>query len=130
MIQLLIYDAMGSWRDMLTEADRYLAVTAADVQRVANQYLVDDGRNVAVYRTKKGAEAPDPAMASFSDQQRAIAQQIKSQLGPETDPAKLQAALAEFNANKDTAPEPVRPVLTWAIGFVQARIDALKGGSK
>jgi zinc protease len=34
-------EVYGDWREFLTGANRYLAVTAADVQRVARKYLVD-----------------------------------------------------------------------------------------
>jgi predicted Zn-dependent peptidase len=44
----------GDWRDFLDLPGRLQAVTKADVQRVAGQYLVKDHRNVLI-TTRKGA---------------------------------------------------------------------------
>ena len=37
----------GDWRKLFTELDEYEKVTAADVQRVAQKYLVESSRTVA-----------------------------------------------------------------------------------
>ncbi|HEY4491251.1 MAG TPA: insulinase family protein, partial [Acidobacteriota bacterium] len=50
--QLAFYEAMtGDWRDLFRELDRINAVTAQDIQRVAQQYLTPKHRTVAVTRT-------------------------------------------------------------------------------
>ena len=42
--QLGLYETVyGDYAEMFREVDRWEAVTAADVQRVARTYLVDDG---------------------------------------------------------------------------------------
>jgi predicted Zn-dependent peptidase len=41
------YVNYGDWRTLFTELDDYNKVTAADVQRVANTYLVKEHRTVA-----------------------------------------------------------------------------------
>jgi len=46
--QLASYQAnYGDWRRMFTELDDYNKVTAEDVMRVANQYLIENNRTVA-----------------------------------------------------------------------------------
>lgn len=45
-------EGAGSYRDLLEEPAQLQAVTAADVQRVARQYLVKEGMNTLVYRRK------------------------------------------------------------------------------
>ena len=91
MVQLLIYDALSDWRTMTTEADRYLAVTAEDVQRVAKKYLAMDNRTVAVYRTKKTDGPADPLWDALNPQQQQIAGQLKTQILAATDVAEHRA---------------------------------------
>ena len=133
MLQLLVYDALSDWRTMTTETDKYLAVTPEDVQRVAKKYLDMDTRTVAVYRSKGGAAA-DPAFDALNPTQQQIANQIKGQVSAETDPAKLEEGLAQMAQQKAQIPaeqkEMIEPVLTWAEGFIKARIATLKGGAK
>jgi len=128
MVQLLIYDSLSDWRTMTTEADRYLAVTAEDVQRVAKKYLDMDTRTVAVYRTKKSDEPPDPLWEALNPQQQQMASQIKSQLMPVTDPAQLAEALAGLTAQKASVPPEMTPVFDWAENLVKTRIATLKAG--
>jgi zinc protease len=49
----------GDWREFLTGATRYLAVTAADVQRVARKYLVDT--NLTLVTLQPAPHAPPSA---------------------------------------------------------------------
>jgi predicted Zn-dependent peptidase len=130
MIQLLIYDAEGTWRDMLTESDRYLKVTADDVQRVAKKYLDMGTRTTAVYRTKAGAGQTDPLFDKLTPDQQAMARQMKTQLGAVTDVDKLQQILAGVSSQKDAAPPDQKPVAEWLEKFLQDRIASLKGGAK
>ncbi len=59
LLQLLVYDGYGDWREMNEGPGRDAAVTAADVQRVARSYLTKE--NSAVYRVaRKAGSAPAP----------------------------------------------------------------------
>jgi len=51
--QLLVYDGLGDWRYINTASVETDAVTAADVQRVARQYLSPERRTVGVFRRKE-----------------------------------------------------------------------------
>ncbi len=51
------YGFYGDWRKLFTEIDDIDKVTAADVQRVAKVYLVDDSRTVAYIEPPKSASA-------------------------------------------------------------------------
>jgi len=57
MMQLLSYEALGTWSNINTFSDRIQAVTAEDIRRVVNKYFVEDNRNVAIYYTKDDKEA-------------------------------------------------------------------------
>jgi predicted Zn-dependent peptidase len=59
MYQLLLNDGEGDWREINESNPRIQAVTAADVKRVANQYLTKENRTVAIY-TRKGAVTQEP----------------------------------------------------------------------
>jgi predicted Zn-dependent peptidase len=57
LINLLSNDGNGDWREFDNAAKKIQAVTAADVKRVANQYLTKENRAVATYTRKPGSKA-------------------------------------------------------------------------
>ena len=56
LMQLLVNDGDGDWREINEAGPKIQAVTAADVQRVAKQYFTKENRAVAIY-TRKPATA-------------------------------------------------------------------------
>jgi zinc protease len=60
MLQLLVYDALGDWRQIETGPARALAVTAADVQRVTRRYVLNGERTVGLFRPRGEATAAAP----------------------------------------------------------------------
>jgi zinc protease len=61
MIQLLMYEALGSWENINRFSDRIQAVTPEDVRAAAKKYFKPENRNVAIYYTKQSAgEGADP----------------------------------------------------------------------
>ena len=57
MTELLINDGAGDWHELNNYTRKVLAVTPADIKRVANEYLTKENRAVATY-TRKAASAP------------------------------------------------------------------------
>jgi predicted Zn-dependent peptidase len=55
LMQLIQNDGEGDWRETNEQGRKIQAVTAADVQRVANTYLTKENRSVAVYTRKPGS---------------------------------------------------------------------------
>jgi len=55
------YVAYGDWRTLFTELDDYNKVTADDVQRVANTYLVKEHRTVAYTYVPEAGPAQEGA---------------------------------------------------------------------
>lgn len=51
----------GDYAELFQEVDRWEAVTAEDVRRVAERYLVDDARTTVELVPERGAAAPRPA---------------------------------------------------------------------
>ena len=60
--------AIGDWRMLFVSRDRVRAVTLADVQRVASEYLIQSNRTEGQYiPTDKPARAPAPAMPNLAE---------------------------------------------------------------
>lgn len=62
LVQLLIYDGLGDWREMNEAGGKIQAVTAEDVKRVARTYLTAENRAVATY-TRKAAKKSETGEA-------------------------------------------------------------------
>ena len=60
--------SQGDWRMFFLMRDRVRATTLADVQRVAEAYLIPDNRTLAIYLpTEKPQRAPAPAMVDIAE---------------------------------------------------------------
>jgi predicted Zn-dependent peptidase len=55
MVQLLVSEALGSWQTINQYAEKFQAVTAEDLRRVANRYFKPEARTVALYYRKESA---------------------------------------------------------------------------
>ena len=53
-MNLIHNEGNGNWREINEAGPKVQAVTAADVQRVANQYFTKENRAVAIYTRKAG----------------------------------------------------------------------------
>jgi len=95
MQQLMRYEGMGHWQEINEAGPRIQAVTAADIQRVAKEYLVKDNRSVATY-TRKAGSKDDPEFAGLTAEQKPIIRQIISALKAEKDATKLKAQLGKI----------------------------------
>jgi predicted Zn-dependent peptidase len=61
LMQIIGNEGMGDWREVNEAGPRYQAVTAADIQRVAQTYLTRENRTVASFTRK-----PSPSKAATS----------------------------------------------------------------
>ena len=59
--QLIAYDGEGDWREINNAGAKIQAVTAADVQRVANKYFTKENRDVGIYTRKAGGAKKEEA---------------------------------------------------------------------
>jgi predicted Zn-dependent peptidase len=57
LFQLIFNEGKGDWREINAAGARHQAVTAADLQRVVQQYFTRESRNVAIYTRKPGSAA-------------------------------------------------------------------------
>jgi predicted Zn-dependent peptidase len=78
MLQILMSDGNRGWQSFNEDPKRIAAVTAEDVQRVANLYFKPETRTVALYYTKKGEAAEeDPLLAGLGDQEKVQVRQFR-----------------------------------------------------
>ncbi len=126
LVQLLFYDASGDWHYLNDSSARLQAVTAEQIQTVAEQYLTEDNQNIAWYQRKSGTEPEDPELAAMPPQ---VQQMIKAQLNQiqaETDSSKLEAGLAQTQQMLSQVPPQMKPAVEYLARKIQERIDELK----
>lgn len=115
------FAALGDWRDVQTYARRIEAVTAADVQRVAQAYLDPIGRASLVVHAP-----PDPEFLALSPQlQNQVRAGLSRMLTGKTTPDEMTLMLDRLRSQSANAPEEVRPALAYMIRRIEARIEEL-----
>ncbi len=126
MVQLLVYDGLGDWRYINTSPEKADAVTAADLQRVAKDYLTRENRTVGVFLRKEGARAVDPEVAALPAPAQAMVKQSLAQIAAETDPAKLRDGIARLQQAAGQAPPEMKPALDLILKRAHERLAALE----
>jgi O6-methylguanine-DNA--protein-cysteine methyltransferase len=121
---------MGDWRLINTSAERADAVTAADLRRVAQEYLTKENRTAATFLRKEGAPAEDPEIAMLPPQAQAMARQATRQVAAETDAAKLQQMVAQLQQMAGQAPPEIKPALDLVLKRAGERLQVLSAGKK
>jgi predicted Zn-dependent peptidase len=131
MLQLLYYEGEGDWRYLDQWAARTKAVTAADVQRVAQQYFPAENRAVGIYHRKAGTAAevlpPEVAKLPPQAQQMVIAQLRK--VRETTDADKLQQAVAQMEKQAGQVPAEMKPAFDLILETARKRLAELKAGA-
>ncbi|MBL0926505.1 MAG: insulinase family protein [Phycisphaerales bacterium] len=135
MVQLGMAENMGGWQELNDGPRKIQAVTAADVQRVANRYFDRKNRSVATYVRASGTDSKeDPELAKLGETMGPMVKQgIKrqlAQLAKETDAGKLRQGLAQMEERKAQAPAQMQPVLEYMAKKVQERIAELEKSGK
>ncbi len=128
MVQLLFRENNRGWETINTDPALYEAVTAADIQRVANEYFTEENRAVAVYyRRATDGEGDDSALAGLDDQEREQARQTMAVVA-QLDAEQLQQFLAQAEQMMAEAPEENRDLAQALLAIIEARIEAIGGG--
>ena len=128
MLQLMIYDVWDDWRFLNTSTADFEAVTAEDIQRVANAYFTDTGRNVLWYYRNEGSEE-DPDLAALGGQAKAMAKQALAQIAQVEDPAELEQGLQQMQAMRAQAPPEFQPAIELIIKRATERIEMLRAAA-
>ena len=131
MIQLAYAEALGDWTEINKESAKIQAVTAEDVQRVANQYFAKTNRAVATYTRKAGAAvAVDPELAALPAPAQAMARQAAKKIGDEKDLTKLKEGLVQLEQQAGQVPPQMAPVFDYLKKKMQERIAQLEKSAK
>ena len=125
LLQLLIYDVQDNWTYLNENSAKTQAVTVEDVQRVANTYLTDTGKNVLWYSRKAGTDE-DPELAALNGQAKAMAKQALAQIEQISDPAQLEQGMAQMKAMLAQVPPEIKPGLELVIKKATERLEMLK----
>jgi predicted Zn-dependent peptidase len=129
-IQLMSYDALGDWQYINTSAEKADAVTAADIQRAASEYLTRENRTVGTFLRKGGAAAEDPEIVKLPAPAQAMARQALRQIAAETDAGRLQEMLAEIEQAAAQGPLEMKGTLELTLKRASERLAALQGEEK
>ncbi|MDX2114893.1 MAG: pitrilysin family protein [Planctomycetota bacterium] len=127
MVQLGLLENLGRWQYINEDPAKIQAVTAEDIQRVANKYFDKTNRSVGLYYRKAGSETAneDPEFTKLREKlgpQMATA--FKKQLEmitKETDSEKLKQAVSQMNAAISAGQVP--PNMTDAIRYMATKIE-------
>ncbi|HPA95074.1 MAG: insulinase family protein [Acidobacteria bacterium] len=137
MLQLLLYEGYGDWTYLNTWAEKTLAVTAEDVQRVAKQYFAPENRSVALYRRKAGAPPAAPMPPGFDELSPNLQQMVRAQLrqlAAVNDPEVLRASATAIGSQVASAPPELRPAMQVILTAIELRLAELlaaaPGGEK
>ncbi len=127
MVQLLVYDGLGDWTYLNTWSEPTLAVSEADVKRVAKTFFTPENRAVALYFRKAGAggeEWPVEMTELPQEQQQRVKAQI-GQLEQVKDPAQLGAILEQLRQRKGGAPPEAQKAMGVIERWLESRIEEL-----
>jgi hypothetical protein len=130
MFQLMTYDALGDWRYINTSPEKADAVTAADIQRVAKEYLTKENRTVGIFLRKEGAAPEDPEIAKLPPQAQTMVRQATKQIEGETDVARLQQRVTQMQQMASQVPPEMQPAFGIILKRASERLKALQGEKK
>jgi predicted Zn-dependent peptidase len=132
LVQLGYYEGLGGWEYINESPKRLQAVTAADIQRVANKYFGAANRSVAIYLRKAGVTAADTELQSLDPMVRGQVQNMVKMIESKTDAAELQTMLTQIEGElpklaqmKDQLPPGMMDGMNYVIKKLKARIDSL-----
>ena len=128
MMQVLVADSGRGWQSLNEDPRKIAAVTADDVQRVAQLYFKPENRTVALYYTKKSEErAQDPLLTGLNDQEKAQVRQFRNAVEKmSVDEAK--GILQKLEMQAGSAPPEMKGLIEAMRKLLQERIQ--KDGGK
>ena len=129
-MQLARYDGLGDWRLINNAPELADAVTAADLQRVARQYLTKEGRTVGTFLRKEGAAPADSELASLPAQAQAMVRQTLQQIAAEKDSSRLRERIEQMQQMAGQVPAEMKPAFELIVKRASERLQALASEKK
>ncbi|MGJ8635711.1 MAG: M16 family metallopeptidase [Phycisphaerales bacterium] len=143
--QLAITEAYGGY-EYLNEMPRAIqAVTAEDIQRVANEYFTNSARAVSLYTRKDGGEV---VLITLEDVQASLPAEMAGMIMPQLEAQlaqlntlsieDLEGGLAEIEANKEMTPPQMKVLMDYMKQQMELQLaelqsngaDASEGGDE
>jgi predicted Zn-dependent peptidase len=128
-LQLMFYAGLGDWRYINTSAARADAVTAADIQRAARQYLTKESRTVGIFLRKEGAAPEDPEVAALAPEARGMVRQALQQIEAAKDASQLEQMIGQMQRSAAQAPPEMAPAVDLILKRARERLEALNAAS-
>jgi predicted Zn-dependent peptidase len=129
LLQLMLYDSYGNWREINEAPAKLQAVTAADIQELARRTFTKENRNVAIY-LRKGGGSEDPELANLPPELRGMVKQQLAQLSKLEDRQKLEQALAQMEQMAAQVPAKMKPAFDYLRKKLEERARELEGEKK
>ncbi len=128
----MVNEAYGDWHEMNAGPKKLDAVTVADVQRVAQTYLVKENQATALISRKAGSapSADDAALAEVPEQMRPMIKQSLQRLAAETDAAKLKGSLEKMEAQASQVPPEMKKGFDLLVAKAKERLAELETAGK
>jgi hypothetical protein len=134
MFQLLNGDGLGDWKMINTASEAVDAVSAADIQRAAKQYLTKETRAVGIFTRKaadaSGASAEDPDILALPEPARPMAKQALGRLKAEKDAVKVRGQLEQMRAQASQVPPQMKPLFDLMLKKGEERLAELEKEGK
>lgn len=132
MVQLLIFEAGRGWETLNTSGPDLQAVTAKDIQRVANTYFEPDQRSVAIYYRTESDEPEDPRLAGLDPQEQQQIAMMRQQLAGATAEQLdlLRQRFAQMEGQSAQVPPDNQDMFQLIIELIRERIAELEEESE
>lgn len=126
MLQILIADSNRGWQSFNEDPRRIGAVTAEDIQRVAQRYFKPENRAVILYYTKKpDGGGPEGFPDGLNAQEKAQLSQLRAAM-PQMASDEAKALLQKLEAERSSLPEEKQTFVDALIQLLREKIE--KGG--
>jgi zinc protease len=129
-MQLVRYDGTADWQLINRAPELAEAVTAADLRRVAQEYLRPENRTVGTFLRKKGTLPEDPEVAKLPPPAQAMVRQASQQIAAEKDPARLKEMADQMQQMAEKVPAEMKPAFELILKKANERLSALAGAAK
>ncbi len=129
MVQLLLADAGRGWQSFNEDPKKIEAVTADDIQRVANRYFKPENRTVGLYYTRKSeGAAEDPLLRGLTDEEKAQVRQMRGMVA-KIPLEQAKAYLQQLEQQQAAAPPEKRKLLEVMKKLLQEKLSK-QGGDR